>query len=133
MQDIRDTPTQRLKDFSRYSDTNGETAHMGCFSLSNRKALSMITVWRFPLDPDNKPIEVPRLAKPLTVQVQGNIPCLWMAVDTETAEDTCKRTFLSFGTGYEMPNRPMKYIGTYQLEGGRHVKHVFELLAEPVE
>ncbi len=74
---------------------------------------------------DSQQIEMPRGATILTVQVQYANPCLWALV-AENA-DTELRTIRVFVTGHDVP-RPvsMKYIGTYQLNEGSFIGHVFE-------
>ena len=39
------------------------------------------TVWKFTLTPGESEIEMPRLAKPLAVGVQGETPVAWFQVD----------------------------------------------------
>ena len=83
------------------------------------------TIWKFPLQViDKQVISMPKDAIVLTVQVQGSQPCLWARLSPDTPSE--KRTFLTYGTGHEIESEPGPYIGTYQLEGGQLVFHVFE-------
>ena len=70
---------------------------------------------------------IPRGAKLLAVQAQNEGPCLWALVDTKQPKES--RTFEIYGTGHTMPkdlsNRV--YLGTFQLDSGRFVGHVFEV------
>lgn len=71
-------------------------------------------------------IEMPQGADILTLQMQGNGPCIWVEVDPG-AEKT-ERFFKTYGTGHEMKEEAQKYVGTYQIRGGMLVFHVFEML-----
>lgn len=74
---------------------------------------------------DVNTVEMPHGAEILCVQVQGKIPCIWALVeDSETNFE--KRTILTYGTGHSTLNTLMHYIGTYQIENGALVFHVFE-------
>ncbi len=85
----------------------------------------METVWKFALETiDDQYIDMPVGAKILCVQTQGNKPCLWARVDSESKFRL--RRFRVVGTGDSLPNIPMDYIGTYQLYSGQCVFHVFE-------
>lgn len=79
------------------------------------------SIWKFPLAEE---IEMPKKAKVLTVQVQRDIPCIWAVVDPSADREV--RRFVIVGTGHSM-NRKGPYIGTFQLEGGALVFHVFEV------
>jgi hypothetical protein len=83
------------------------------------------TIWKFPLTvTDTQFISLPKDAEILCVQVQMEAPCLWAKVDS-TIED--KETVLieTFGTGHPMDEKNRKYIGTYQLNNGHLIFHVF--------
>jgi len=84
------------------------------------------TIWKFELDArDIQRIEMPESAEILCIQVQNLKPCIWALVEPENAK--VKRTFEIFGTGQSMNNdRDRKYIGTYQINNGMYVFHVFE-------
>lgn len=73
-----------------------------------------------------QPLKMPRGAKVLTVQTQGGEPQLWATVDRDAP--SVNRTFVTYGTGHEMSEDLLDYIGTYQLYDGTLVFHVFEIL-----
>lgn len=75
---------------------------------------------------DIQEIEMPELSEVLCVQIQNNVPCIWVKVDTKN--ELKKRFFLVVGTGNPVPDNPSNYIGTYQLLDGDLVYHVFELI-----
>lgn len=88
-----------------------------------------LTIWKFILETtDNQKIEMPKGSVILTVQNQHNSLCMWVLVDREAEKET--RHFEVFGTGHPIKHDATmnrKYIGTYQLQGGSLVFHVFEL------
>lgn len=71
-------------------------------------------------------IEMPKGASVLTVQTQGEAPCVWAIVDPEAEAEI--RTFRLFGTGppLDIDISRSRYIGTFQLAGGRFIGHLFE-------
>jgi hypothetical protein len=88
----------------------------------------MKTIWKYPLgDTFPKSIMMPCGAKVLTVQMQGRQLQLWALVDPNQPYEP--RRFSVFGTGWESEISGT-YIGTFQLDGGSLVFHVFE---EPTE
>ncbi len=72
---------------------------------------------------------LPEGAKVLDVQVQGGEPYVWAEV--ETFNPSIKREFVTYGTGFDIPEDPGVYIGTFQIDGGSLVFHLYEL-KEPV-
>lgn len=76
---------------------------------------------------DNVHIVMPLDSEILSVQVQDEIPCIWALVDAQNKLET--RRFEIFGTGYLVECNSQiqrKFIGTFQLGGGRLVFHLFE-------
>lgn len=86
----------------------------------------MKTVWKYPITPNVSDVQMPKGAKVLTVQMQNGQPCMWVLVDPDEKKET--RTFMLIGTGHKVsPGVDLKYIGTFQLEEGRLVFHLFEV------
>jgi len=56
--------------------------------------------------------------------VQGE-PYLYALVDLDAKLET--RKFRFAGTGHPIKERDLKYIGTFQLQGGNFVGHLFEI------
>jgi len=84
------------------------------------------TIWKYKLSTtDEQVIEMPAMAEILTVQIQNGEPCLWALVDSSYPHKE-KRYIEIFGTGNPIGTGPRTYIGTYQLDGGKLVFHVFE-------
>ena len=73
---------------------------------------------------DYQEIEMPKGAVMLSVQIQNENPQLWALVDEK--KSTEKRLFITCGTGNPIPEDIGDYVGTYQVENGRLVFHVFE-------
>lgn len=62
-------------------------------------------------------------AKPLSLMVQNEIPCLWMMVDPTA--NTKLVSVDMYGTGYELPENPGRHIGSFMVHNGALVFHVF--------
>lgn len=83
-------------------------------------------IWKYELAvTDRQVVEMPLGAQILTVQVQRDVPCLWAIVSTDAKR--MPRTIDTFGTGHAISGSPGRYIGTYQLNRGALVFHVFEV------
>ena len=83
----------------------------------------MKIIWKYVLQPECK-LEIPKGAELLSVHEQGEDICLWVLVDP-TAEKEVRR-FRGFGTGHDIPDMTLKFVGTAHLHGGGLVFHVFE-------
>jgi len=79
---------------------------------------------------DSQVIEMPIRADILSVQVQYGSPCIWVLVDDDLVKEP--RTILTFGT-WNAVLGVNKFIGTYQVESGQLVFHVFEPINEKEE
>lgn len=67
-------------------------------------------------------IEIPIHFRILTLQLQKGEPFVWLLVDTDMPK---KRVmFHVIVTGVQVPNNTA-YVGTFQLDGGNLVYHVF--------
>jgi hypothetical protein len=84
------------------------------------------TIWKYTLDVlDEQVIRMPRGAQVLTIQAQHNRPQIWALVSPDAALEA--RTFACFGTGHPFEGgSSLAYLGTYQIEAGALVFHVFE-------
>jgi hypothetical protein len=69
-------------------------------------------------------IDMPAGAELLAVQVQHDVPCIWALVNLDNP--MTQREFLIVGTGHNLPERYGGHVGTFQLDGGSFVFHVFE-------
>lgn len=70
-------------------------------------------------------IPLPLNAKILCVQMQKTKPRLWVVLDPD--QPTLMRLILTLGTGQKADQAVgTAYIGTYQLQGGDLVFHVFD-------
>lgn len=70
-------------------------------------------------------LRLPKGAKVLTVQIQHGRPEMWVLLDTNNERE--RRTFVTLPTGNEIPDDiNLDYIGTFQLDGGSLVFHLFE-------
>jgi len=88
----------------------------------------MRAVWKYPLTDSLSQIDMPEDAEVLDVQLQGNIPHMWVLVNPHATLET--RYFHMFGTGEPFDDKTGQlgyYCGTLYLDGGRSVLHVFEI------
>ncbi len=85
----------------------------------------MKTIYKYPLVvADKQTIEISDDFQMCCIQTQHENPCLWIGVNTE-AQKT-KVIIRMFGTGHEIPSDiDLEYIGTFQLNYGELVFHVF--------
>jgi len=76
---------------------------------------------------DRFKISMPSGSVVLCVQVQRNIPQIWVMGDlNDTPEE---RSFVIRGTGqsFDYLSNVERYVGTFQLDGGAFVGHLFEI------
>lgn len=88
----------------------------------------MKTIWKFPVQPEPLfEIQLPEGAKVLCVQVQRDEPFIWVALDTDKPK--VQRVFSVCATGGRMIGgmEGDTYIGTFQMQGGSLVWHLFEI------
>jgi len=72
-------------------------------------------------------LDLPAGAEILTVQVQDDVPRLWVLVNPDYTE-TEPRRICTYGTGHPIEG-DVEYIGTFQLRDGSLVFHVFEVMS----
>lgn len=86
----------------------------------------MKTIWKFPLEITGvQGISMPEGAELLTVQVQRGCPCLWALVDSDAEFKEIVNVW-TCGTGGPVSLEAKRYLGTYQVNSGKLVFHVFE-------
>lgn len=84
----------------------------------------MNTIWKFPISLGHNKIKMPFGAEILSVDVQADQPCVWALVESDNSPEP--RTVNVYGTGHPMRDLPGRFIGTFMLQGGSLVFHVFE-------
>lgn len=83
----------------------------------------MKTIWKFPLEVTNEQtVQIPDGAQLLSVQAQGETPCLWALVDPSAETKPC--VIQTYGTGHPIREAGV-YLNTYQMHGGTLIFHVF--------
>jgi hypothetical protein len=83
-------------------------------------------IWKYELKKYCE-IEMPINAQILAVQNQREVPCIWALVNPDDEREL--RRFEIVGTGHKFNySVEHKYRGTFQLNGGLFVFHVFEIL-----
>ncbi len=87
----------------------------------------MQSIWKQVLEATNEQtVQLPKGAKILCVQAQRETPCIWFRTRDTKSKETESRTFAIYGTDHEHHAITGEYIGTFQLQGGALVFHVFE-------
>lgn len=88
----------------------------------------MATIWKYAVPPRNVfELELPFGAKFLAVQAQRSIPQAWFLVDPVLTIEA--RRFVIVATGDHVDRaEELTYLGTFQLNEGELVLHLFELL-----
>lgn len=85
------------------------------------------TIYKYPLETvDEQTILMPSGAKVLTVQLQGDVPCVWALVNVNSPLQPYR--FDIVGTGNPFPGDiyPKDYVGTFQMNISPLVFHVFQ-------
>lgn len=85
----------------------------------------MNAIWKYTLDKLDKRLDIPASAKILAVHEQRGEICLWATVDP--GMDRESRRFLVIGTGHDMPEGQLDFVGTVGLNDWALVFHVFEV------
>jgi hypothetical protein len=85
----------------------------------------MNKIWKYELQvTEFQQIEMPLDAELLDVQVQHGAPCLWARVNP--CAPMVNRVLVTHGTGHDVAESTGEHVGSYQLQGGALVFHVFE-------
>jgi hypothetical protein len=83
-----------------------------------------MVIWKYELRiNDTQKIKMPRGAKGLDVQWQFDKLCMWVLCDENNITED--RVIAIYGTGHHLPMTIGTYVGTFQMEGGNLVFHVF--------
>lgn len=86
-----------------------------------------MTIWKYPIPiADSFSLDMPSGAEALAVQVQHGQPCIWAAVDPKA--EIIKVKFVLHGTGHHVSDDAGHYIGSFQVDGGNLVFHLFEAI-----
>lgn len=89
----------------------------------------MLTIWKKVLDvADEQVIRVPRGAEMLHAGLQRGHFCVWYLCDPDPEVPPEERSIRICGTGHEVPDGPLRHLGTLLLSNDQLVFHVFEVL-----
>lgn len=84
----------------------------------------MRSVFKYPLQvTDVQRVDTFEGWQPLVVQMQDGVPTLWALVDDKRPPR--RQDVFIHGTGHPVFDEATNYVGTFQLEGGYLVFHVF--------
>jgi hypothetical protein len=86
----------------------------------------MRAVFKYPIPLlDNFELDLPVGAQPLSVDVQYGKPQMWALVDTSAP--TAPQRFRLAGTGHPLTKDSLEFVGTFLIEEGALVFHVFRV------
>ena len=87
----------------------------------------MKTIFKYPLEiTDRQILSIPEGAEILCVQNQNNKVYLWAMIEMSNPNNIRKLRII--GTGHDIENEKLNYIGTIQQMEGQLVWHIFEAL-----
>ena len=92
--------------------------------LLRKEKEMMMKIWKYSIIAPTCDFEMPINAQILCVQVQRDIPQIWALVNSDNPKTI--RKIRVYGTGHDIPDNPGIYIGTFQVNGGTYIYHVFE-------
>lgn len=83
-------------------------------------------IYKYQIDPTGIDflISVDEGATLLSIQTQNNIAVMWFQIDT--SKPLVLRTFTVKLTGFEFDGTNLIYCGTFQLDNGEFVGHLYE-------
>jgi hypothetical protein len=84
----------------------------------------MRQIFKYTITNLKQTIEMPERAQILKVGVQRNKCRLWVLCD-DSLKDV-RREFVIFGTGEDIDDINLKYLGTFMLDVDSYVGHLFE-------
>lgn len=84
-------------------------------------------IWKYPIELGDKyKLELPAHVEILHLDVQNNLPFIWVKVNPFNKGE--KRKFITYGTGQAIEDEEnLIYIGTFTLENWL-VQHLFEII-----
>jgi hypothetical protein len=84
------------------------------------------TIWKYEIMPGVFDLNMPAGARILSVQVQRGKPYVWALCCPDNEIE--KRRLCVVGTGHSTPENieNARFVGTFQLNGGELVFHLFE-------
>ena len=92
--------------------------------------MSIKVIYKFELKPLVTTVDIPKDARVLTVQTQQNKPYIWVIVDADNP--TVRRKFTVQMTGVFFDVSGLRYIGTFQVDEGSFVGHVYEIIEQEI-
>lgn len=88
----------------------------------------MKVIYKYPLEiKEKQEILLPDNHQILDVQVQNNIPCLWVLLDSDDLKPSSTHSFNIFlyATGQQFIDCGLNYISTFQMMQGSYIIHAF--------
>jgi len=86
------------------------------------------TIWKFQLPTRGRvSLPMPKGAQLLSVDVQEDVPVLWAIVCADPAAPKASRVISIRMTGHSVPAEVGTFVGTFQIDRGAYVGHVFDM------
>ena len=86
----------------------------------------MKRIYKYPITLGLNEFEFPEGYQILSIQIQHDNPQMWVLLDP-AQEPKVTRRYQTFPTGYPIKQALLGYIGTFQLDGGTFIFHLFEV------
>lgn len=84
-------------------------------------------IWKFPITSNSEEIMMPRGARTLCVQLQGEVPHVWALVDPTAPLKARTIKAVATGSDCDCDCPQARYLGTVQMRWGTLVFHFFDM------
>jgi len=85
-------------------------------------------IWKYPIPLDERfALKLPEDTRILCVQVQNNHPCIWALARPDAPKIAYYFHLLATGQEIDDGEGNLIYIGTFQLNNGEYVFHLFQI------
>jgi hypothetical protein len=85
------------------------------------------TIYKYAIHPGVYSLYLPEGSEALSVDIQYGEPQMWVL------QDTSKPVVCRYGTGHQLPEDDMRFIGTFFGDSGVFVFHLFERVEKPID
>lgn len=82
------------------------------------------TIHKYQVTPGIAGVQMPKGARILSLKVQRGQPCVWALVDPNAP--LVQRHLAVYGTGFEVPAEPGRFVDTFLVDGDNFVFHLFD-------
>jgi len=86
----------------------------------------VLVIHKFAVTPGPFKLTLPKRARVLTVQMQYDQPQMWALLDQNDFKVERSFAIVPTGAGVDATYDDLAYVGTFQMQGGALVWHLFE-------